>query len=66
MTVRRYASVVRLRADLEAENAADTALIAECPVTRDWWARTEPCQQPLDSAGEGELWAPAEEVFPLE
>ncbi|MDI2129486.1 L-rhamnose mutarotase [Yinghuangia seranimata] len=45
--------------------AADTASIAQCPVTREWWARTDPCQQPLDSAAEGEHWAPAEEVFHL-
>ncbi|MET8743551.1 MULTISPECIES: L-rhamnose mutarotase [unclassified Streptomyces] len=109
MPVQRYASVIRLRGELEAEYralhaaawpevlatlkrahignysiflrdgllfsyleytgedyAADTALIAECPVTRDWWARTDPCQQPLDSVGDGGRWAPAEEVFHLE
>ncbi|MCX4869127.1 MULTISPECIES: L-rhamnose mutarotase [unclassified Streptomyces] len=109
MPVQRYASVIRLRGELEAEYralhaaawpevlatlkrahignysiflrdgllfsyleytgenyAADTALIAECPVTRDWWARTDPCQQPLDSVGDGEWWAPAEEVFHLD
>ncbi|MEU3983599.1 L-rhamnose mutarotase [Streptomyces sp. NPDC026672] len=46
--------------------AADTASIAEDPVTRDWWALTDPCQQPVDSAAEGEWWAPAEEVFHLD
>lgn len=46
--------------------AADTALIAADPVTREWWALTDPCQQPLDSAAEGERWAPAEEVFHLD
>ncbi|SDO84545.1 L-rhamnose mutarotase [Actinacidiphila guanduensis] len=46
--------------------AADTAAIAEDPVTRDWWALTDPCQQPLESAAEGEWWAPAEEVFHLD
>ncbi|MFC8823763.1 L-rhamnose mutarotase [Streptomyces sp. NPDC057137] len=46
--------------------AADTALIAADPVTREWWALTDPCQQPLDSAADGERWAPAEEVFHLD
>jgi L-rhamnose mutarotase len=43
--------------------AADMARIAADPETRRWWALTDPCQQPLDSAAEGEWWAPAEEVF---
>ena len=109
MPVQRYAAVIRLRPELEAEYralhaaawpevlatikrahignysiylcdgllfsymeytgedyASDTALIAECPVTREWWARTDPCQRPLDSAGDGEWWASSEEVFHLE
>ena len=27
------------------------------------WQLTEPCQQPVDSAADGEWWAPAEELF---
>ncbi|MFE4668710.1 L-rhamnose mutarotase [Streptomyces sp. NPDC056716] len=46
--------------------AADTARIAADPVSREWWALTDPCQQPLDSATEGEWWAEAEEVFHLD
>jgi L-rhamnose mutarotase len=46
--------------------AADTASIAADPVTREWWTRTDPCQQPLDSAADGEWWAPAEEIFHLD
>ncbi|MEU6495486.1 L-rhamnose mutarotase [Streptomyces sp. NPDC046984] len=46
--------------------AEDTAAIADDPVSRDWWALTDPCQQPLDSAADGEWWAPAEEVFHLD
>ncbi|MEU3188228.1 L-rhamnose mutarotase [Streptomyces sp. NPDC006923] len=46
--------------------ASDTALIAADPVSREWWAMTDPCQQPLDSASEGEWWAPAEEIFHLD
>ncbi|MFC9537227.1 L-rhamnose mutarotase [Streptomyces sp. NPDC056975] len=107
--MQRYAAVIRLRAELEAEYralhaaawpevlatlkrahignysiflrdgllfsyleytgddyTADAAHIAECPVTRDWWARTDPCQQPLDSVGDSERWAPAEELFHLD
>ena len=43
--------------------AADTARIAAGPETQRWWQLTDPGQQPLDTAGEGEWWAPAEEVF---
>jgi L-rhamnose mutarotase len=46
--------------------AADTAAIATDPVTQQWWALTEPCQQPVDGAGEGEWWAPLHEVFHLD
>jgi L-rhamnose mutarotase len=43
--------------------AADTARIAADPETQRWWQLTDPCQQPLDTAADGEWWAPAEEVF---
>lgn len=43
--------------------AADQAKMAADPVTQDWWAVCMPCQRPLDSAREGEWWAPMEEVF---
>ena len=43
--------------------AADTARIAADPETQRWWQLTDPCQQPLDTAVEGEWWTPAEEVF---
>jgi L-rhamnose mutarotase len=43
--------------------AADTARIAADPETQCWWQLTDPCQQPLETATEGEWWAPAEEVF---
>ncbi|WP_329139689.1 L-rhamnose mutarotase [Streptomyces sp. NBC_01476] len=45
---------------------ADTAAIAADPATREWWKLTDPCQQPLGTAAEGEWWAPAEEVFHLD
>ncbi|MFB7275000.1 L-rhamnose mutarotase [Streptomyces sp. NPDC056244] len=46
--------------------AADTAQIAADPVSREWWTLTDPCQQPLASAAEGERWAAAEEIFHLD
>ena len=42
---------------------ADLAAIAADPETQRWWTFTEPCQQPVESAAPGELWAPLEEVF---
>ncbi|MFJ9212187.1 L-rhamnose mutarotase [Streptomyces sp. NPDC102264] len=49
-----------------SDYAADTAAIAADPVSREWWALTDPCQRPLDSVAEGEWWAPAEEIFHLD
>jgi L-rhamnose mutarotase len=109
MTVRRIASVIRLRPEKEAEYRAlhadawpgilsalraahvtnysiflrdgllfsyleytgddydiDMARVAADETTRRWWQLTDPCQQPLDSAAEGQWWAPAEEVFHLD
>jgi L-rhamnose mutarotase len=43
--------------------AADQAKMAADPKTQEWWQITDPMQQPLDTASEGEWWAPAEEVF---
>lgn len=45
---------------------ADMAAMAADPVTRRWWALTDPCQQPVATAAPGENWAPAEEVFHLD
>jgi L-rhamnose mutarotase len=42
---------------------ADMAKMAQDKATQDWWAETNPCQQPVDSAGEGIWWAGMEEVF---
>ena len=42
---------------------ADTAAIAADPETKRWWTFTDPCQEPVESAAEGEWWAPMEEVF---
>ena len=46
--------------------AADMAAIAADEATRRWWQLTDPCQQPVESAAEGEWWAPAEELFHLD
>ncbi|WP_412538807.1 L-rhamnose mutarotase [Longispora sp. K20-0274] len=45
---------------------ADMARIAADETTRRWWALTDPCQQPVDTAEPGQWWAPAEEVFHLD
>ena len=42
---------------------ADMAKMAADETTQAWWKITDPMQQPLDSAGKGEWWAPAEQVF---
>lgn len=42
---------------------ADMAAMAEDPRTREWWAFTDPCQEPLTSRAEGEQWSMMEEVF---
>ncbi len=44
----------------------DLARIAADETTQRWWALTDPCQQPLASAAEGEWWAPADELFHLD
>lgn len=43
--------------------AADLAAIAADPDTQRWWLLTDPCQQPVETAAEGEWWVGAEEVF---
>jgi L-rhamnose mutarotase len=45
---------------------ADMAKMAADPATQRWWDVCKPCQQPLDSRGEGEWWATMEEVFHLD
>jgi len=42
---------------------ADMAKMAEDPETQRWWAETDPCQIPVDTAKEGEKWADMESVF---
>lgn len=42
---------------------ADMAKMREDPKTQEWWTYTNPCQQPIPTAGPGEWWARMEEVF---
>lgn len=42
---------------------ADMAKMAADETTKRWWTMTDPMQASLDSATEGEWWAPAELVF---
>ena len=46
-----------------ADHEGDMAPMAAEPATQEWWKLTDPCQQPVDTAAEGEWWAPLEEVF---
>jgi L-rhamnose mutarotase len=43
--------------------AADMALIAADPKTREWWTYTDPLQEPLPDRQPGEWWASMQEVF---
>jgi L-rhamnose mutarotase len=45
---------------------ADMAVMAADPETQRWWELTDPCQQPVDTAEDGQWWAPMEEVFHLD
>jgi L-rhamnose mutarotase len=42
---------------------ADMAKMAADPTTQKWWDVCKPCQEPLETHGEGEWWADMEEVF---
>lgn len=42
---------------------ADMARMKADETTRRWWTHTDPCQQPIETAGDGEWWAEMEEVF---
>ena len=45
---------------------ADMAKMVADPVTQEWWAVCEPCQEPLPTRAPGEWWADMEEVFHTE
>ena len=42
---------------------ADMAKMAADPKTQAWWTIMDPMQEPVPTAGDGEWWAPLEEVF---
>jgi L-rhamnose mutarotase len=42
------------------------AVMAADPETQRWWELTDPCQQPVETAEDGQWWAPMEEVFHLD
>jgi L-rhamnose mutarotase len=48
--------------DLEA----DMQKMALDSLTQEWWKLTDPCQEPVESAGEGVWWADMEEVYHLD
>ena len=45
---------------------ADMNKMAEDSLTQAWWKLTDPCQEPVESAGEGVRWADMEEVYHLD
>ena len=45
---------------------ADMKKMADDPRTQAWWKETDPCQMPVESAGEGVWWADMEEVYHLD
>ena len=44
---------------------ADMEKMAADSLTNVWWKLTDPCQEPVESAGEGVWWADLEEVYHL-
>ena len=49
-----------------ADHDADMARIADDPVTREWWARTDPCQvRVAPERDPGALWQPLDEIWHL-
>jgi L-rhamnose mutarotase len=34
--------------------------------TQEWWKLTDPCQEPIPSAKEGEKWVDMEEIYHLD
>ena len=44
----------------------DMQKMAEDSLTQAWWKLTDPCQYPVESAGEGVWWADMEELYHLD
>lgn len=45
---------------------ADMKKMADDPKTQEWWGLCDPCQEPVESAAEGEWWAEMNEVYHLD
>ena len=45
---------------------ADMKKMAADSLTQEWWKLTDPCQEPVETAGEGVWWADMEEVFHMD
>ena len=45
---------------------ADMQKMAADSLTQEWWKLTDPCQEPVETAGEAVWWAPMEEVYHLD
>ena len=43
--------------------AADMAAMAADAKTKEWWAQTDPMQEPVEGRAPGEWWASMREVF---
>lgn len=41
----------------------DMKKMAEDKKTQEWWSLCDPCQEPVESAKDGEWWAQMEEVY---
>lgn len=44
---------------------SDMRKMAQDKKTQEWWKLCDPCQEPIDSAVDGEWWAEMEEVYHL-
>ena len=49
-----------------ADFETDMQKMAADSLTQQWWKLTDPCQEPVETAGEGVWWAPMEEVYHLD
>jgi len=44
----------------------DMVKLSEEHIIHEWWKLTDPCQVPVESAGDGERWASMEELYHLD
>jgi len=45
---------------------SDMKHVGEADVTKRWWKLTDPCQEAIEGAQEGEWWSTMEEVFHMD